>query len=352
MQNVLKPFGGKDIGLLSGRFRTARAQLTLTYVLVLAAVLALSSAVIYTAFSSRLDQRFRGLPPRLIPRVTEIELRQQDVLADFTSSLFLVNGALLVLLGMFSYWFAGITLRPIQIAYNRQRRFLGDASHELRTPLAILRTDFENELGSPKLTEEQREQVASHLEEVERMGHIVGDLLLLSRLDERKETQERYAYVNLSATIQRAVTRLQSVAERHQVTLTLIPSAVTIEALGEEKLFSQVIENVIKNAIIYNKAGGSVTITPVLEKDYVRVIIQDTGIGIDEADLERIFDRFYRADASRSRQTGGSGLGLSIVQSVMHRLDGAVHVTSKIGEGTNVILEFRHARASSFLHES
>lgn len=347
MRNVLRPFGVKDIGLLSGRFRTARAQLTFTYVVILAVILALSSAIIYSSFSSRLEHRFRGFPPHLPPQAIEqMQLRQQDVLADFTNSLLFVNGALLVLVGVFSYWFAGITLRPIQVAYNRQRQFLGNASHELRTPLAILRTDFENELGQRSITALQREQVESHVEEVDRMSRIVGDLLLLSRLDENGETPEERTYVNLTELIQRVVDRLQGIAKRQDVVLLFTPPEKQIEVLATEQLLSHALENVVKNAITYTNPNGSVTISATLEGEYARLLIVDTGIGMSAEQLERIFDRFYRVDASRSRQSGGSGLGLSIVQSIMHRLNGAVYVASVEEKGTTVTLALRYARAS------
>lgn len=349
MQNVLKPFGAKDTGLLSGRFKTARAQLTFIYVFILGAVLLLSSAIIYSAFSTRLEHRFRAFPP---PRpnaaevVEAIQLRQQDVLDDFTNALLLVNGALLVLTGIFSYWFAGITLQPIQTAYNRQRQFLGDASHELRTPLTILKTDFENALGGTSLSVPAREDMVSHLEEVDRMSKIVADLLLLSKMDEGVEPVEGQAAVNLGEFVGKAVERLQVIAKTQHVTLSFVPSDKRIEVTTKEPLLSRALENVIKNAIMYNVADGSVTVTIEAEKEYAKIIVKDTGVGIAEKDLERIFDRFYRVDASRSRQTGGSGLGLSIVYTIMERLQGMIHVSSALGKGTTVVLGLRSARAS------
>lgn len=349
MQNVLKPFGARDIGLLSGRFKTARAQLTFIYVFVLGAVLLLSSTIIYSAFSMRLEHRFRGFPPRQMMIQKDDEVlppRQQDVLDDFTNALLLVNGALLVLTGMFSYWFAGVTLRPIQVSYNRQRQFLGDASHELRTPLTILRTDFENALGVKTVSAQEREDLTSHLEEVDRMSKIVGDLLLLSRLDENAEAVEGQTSIDLSEFVEKSVARLEGIAQKQDVSLTFHPSAKKIEVLTQESLLSRALENVLKNAIMYNKSKGSVAVTVEAEREYAKIIVKDTGVGIPEADIEKIFDRFYRVDVSRSRQTGGSGLGLSIVYTIMQRLQGMIHVSSALGEGTTVVLGLRSARSS------
>ena len=347
MPTVSKRFGGKDIGLLSGRFRTARLQLTVIYVLILAAILALSSAIIYSAFSSQLEHRFRRLPPHLPPPIVEqFALNQQDVLADFTSSLLLVNSLLLVMIGVFSYWFAGRTLRPIQVSYNQQRQFLSDASHELRTPLAILHTDFENVLHQSRLSEDVREQYTSYTEEVDRMGRIVSDLLLLSRLDERAEEQEQRAYVALAPTIQHVIDRLRAIAEKQQISIDFQAPEKQIEAFANEPLLSHAIENVLKNAIGYTDAGGSVTVKLTSEQEYARIEIKDTGVGISKEHLAHLFDRFYRADASRSRISGGSGLGLAIVQSIMHRLHGSVSIASEVGVGTVVVLALRYVRTS------
>lgn len=347
MQNVLQRFGAKDTGLLSGRFLSARRQLTFTYVFILATILALSSAIIYSEFSNRLDHRFRGMPPRIAPQIREeIQLRQQDVLSDFTNSLLLVNGALLIIVGVFSYWFAGITLRPIQVAYNRQRRFLGDASHELRTPLAILRTDLENELGQQSITSTQQEQVTSHLEEVDRMGRIVADLLLLSRLDEQGEMEEEQEQIDLSMLTKRVTDRLLGIAERHNIQLLFTSAEKQITVFTNEQLLSHAIENVVKNAISYTNPGGSVMVSLDMQGDFARILIKDTGIGMSAEQLEKIFDRFYRVDASRSRQLGGSGLGLSIVQSIMHRLHGEVRVDSVEKKGTVVTLLLRRSSSS------
>ncbi len=352
MPNVSKPSGEKATGLLSGRFHQGRLQLTLVYIAILTVILLLSSASSYSLFSSRLEFRFARFhlrPPQTII-VPNLSPSPADVQDDLIHSLLVVNGALLLAASLASYWLAGITLQPIQAAYNRQRRFLGDASHELRTPLAILQTDLENERTDIYADEGARRRIASHLEEVGRMSRIVNDLLVLSRLDEKDETFSEGKPINLSGVVQQTTHRLQGIAQRQGITLTCVDEDGAYQAMADQNLFSQALSNVIKNAIAYNTEHGRVMIEIQREGTQIVVRVTDTGIGIAKKDLEKIFDRFYRTDQSRSRQTGGSGLGLAIVQSIMKQLRGSVHIESVLGQGTVVTLRLPKA-PSSFLHE-
>ncbi len=341
MPEESKPFGEKVTGLLSGRFHDARLKLTAVYVVILAAILLISSSVIYSAFATQLLHRFNDVPPNilhLLPPPGNVLPRREDVLSDLILTLLAVNGCLLAIAGTFSHWLAGLTLKPIQDAYDRQRRFLGDASHELRTPLAILRTDIENQMDSGTLTQNSREHAQSNLEEVERMGRIVNDLLALSHLDEAEETDVEIKSLDVWPTILKSVERLKPLAEQHRVSLvTAAPEQPCLAAANESKL-ALILDNVIKNAILYNTANGSVTVTAKSQEDAVSINIKDTGIGIDAENLQRVFERFYRVDKSRSRQTGGSGLGLSIAQAAAEQLHGRMEIQSEPGKGTAVSL--------------
>ncbi len=339
MQNGLKLFGEKDIGLLSGRFSTARAKLTFMYVAILAILLTLSSSSIYSAFSSRLERRFERFRPRapLILPEGIIPPSSDELRADLMYSLFLVNGILLFAGGAFSYFLAGITLAPIQQAYERQQRFLGDASHELRTPLAILQTDLENELHRSDLAPQAREQRQSNLEEVHHMSRLVSDVLALSRSDESEMPNLGLIKVDVVAFVRSLVKSLQSVAEAKLVQLAIESSSVeSAYVFANEDMLLQTLRNLIQNAIIYNVPQGQVQISIATEAKRVRITIVDTGIGISASDLDQIFERFYRVDKSRSRQTGGSGLGLSIVRAHLERMKGTLEIQSELGKGTRI----------------
>ncbi len=348
MQIVSKPSGAKAIGLLSGRFHDARVRLTLVYVSLLAVILFLSSGSIYSAFSNRLEHRFQGFP-NWRTEAGEMLLappRPEEVRADLIYSLVLVNTILLILAGMSSYWLAGMTLEPIQESYEGQKRFLSDASHELRTPLSILQLELENEAQSLPQNDPKQTRITSHLEEVGRMRHLVEDLLALSRLDERRETTLLIEPVSLSILIQETIDRLQPLAKKHDVQLET-PILAKEEILRTNKeLLVHTLQNVLKNAIIYNIPKGTVTVDIQRQRDEVRIRISDSGIGIAPEHLTHIFDRFYRADASRSRETGGSGLGLSIVQSMMQRIQGRIEVESILKEGTRITLILPSTKSS------
>ncbi len=342
MPNASKPSGARVTGLLSGRFHAARLKLTAVYTVILLVILCISSGVIYSAFANQLAQRFRRfqIGPNMVVTEDFIPPRQQDVLDDLVFSLYVVNGALLLIAGAASYWLAGVTLEPIQKAYDDQRRFLGDASHELRTPLAVLKIDIENRLDDSTTGDDERRRLASNLEEVDRMGRLVNDLLKLSRLDEeRAEKTPSPSRTDLRKAVEASVARLQPLADERKVAVDWTADGSGLEVMADEALLSQAVDNVIKNAIIYNKPAGAVVISAEKDGGFAIVKVTDTGVGISDEDVPKVFDRFYRADSSRTRATGGSGLGLSIVSAAMEKLGGTAELESKLGEGTTVTLK-------------
>ncbi len=346
MPNASKQSGEKATVSFEERLGATRFWLTILYIVVLAAILIISSAVTRTIFSERLQNRFHGLRfdlerSELVPVPTA-----EDVRSDLIQTLVVVNGILLIIAGLVSYLVAGSTIKPIRAAYSAQKKFLSDASHELRTPLAILKTDFENErlvATDPVVTA----RIDSHLEEIERMRRLVADLLLLSKLDEHNSPPRPASLINLVDLVTAAVDRLKSLAEAHHITLHLAPTPHLIEISANRDLLDVALSNIISNAIIYNKENGSVDVTIGTEQPSPShggvgggfITVTDTGIGIAPPDLEHIFDRFWRVEQSRSRATGGSGLGLAIVQSIMADIGGDVTMLSTPGHGTTVTLK-------------
>ena len=340
MPHASRPFGARAIASFSRLLKNARLSLTAIYVVLLAIILAISTSVTYSAFSSRLDTRFqhiRPAPGTIVIWPLGPPPDPEQVREDLLESFLFTDGVLLVIAALVGYWLAGITLQPIEEAAERQRRFVSDASHEMRTPLTILQTDLENELSVTTDTT-TRERATSQLEEVERMGRLVTDLLTLSRLDEAA-TPEVWQDVSLNELMQEAATRFQAIAERQQVILTVdLPVGKDLRIRTNKELLLQALSNVIKNAIAYNRPQGTVTLILRQHGREMTLAVRDTGPGISQEHQRHIFDRFYRADESRSRQTGGSGLGLSIVQSIMEQLHGSVDLESKLDEGTTVTL--------------
>jgi heavy metal sensor kinase len=215
------------------------------------------------------------------------------------------------------------------------RRFTADASHELRTPLTAIRIETEAALARSLSPDESRTLLYSILEECERLTRLTEQLLGLAREDARKERHD-FEPVALDALLGRVVETMRPVAEARGLKLTcgeLPRCSVT----GDENRLRQVFFNLLDNAIKYTPAGGRVEVN--LEDNHsisARVVVRDTGIGITAEHLPHIFERFYRVDKARSRELGGSGLGLSIVYSIIKSHAGAIDLTSKPGEGTTV----------------
>jgi signal transduction histidine kinase len=304
----------------------------------------MSSGVLYSAFSARLEKRFH---PRV--EILEIQFRPietantfpspDDVREDLVNLLLLVNGFLLLIAGALSYKLAEWTLAPLKKTFERERRFLGDASHELRTPISILKMDMENELMNSRLSDTQKKKVLSNLEEVNRMGGLVNDLLTVSRLaDDGAALTRVLRPLNVSELIRKTVSRLDLMAKEQNVTMsTSLPEAdSTLKT--DEALLDAAITNCVKNAITYNKPNGTVKITLIPGDSECTIMIADTGIGMTKPDSEKIFERFFRIDRSRSRKTGGSGLGLSIVKSAVKELGGRVTLTSEPNIGTTIAI--------------
>jgi two-component system sensor histidine kinase CiaH len=342
MPTVFKQFGAKDIALSKDHFKLSLIKLTSLYVVILATILLISSGTIYSAFSTRLEHRFGNFQPDEFREQHNFSLppKKEEVRTDLIISIALVNGILLALAAISSYGLAKWTLKPLQEAFDTQKRFLSDASHELRTPLSILKTDLENELGETPITAIQKHaQILSNLEEVEKMSKLIGDLLTLSRLDEIHLSKIQKSEVNITELLTVTAERFQALAKENQVSLFFSKPSSSIKIFTDLNLVSQALNNVVKNAILYNKEKGEVKIEQLSDKQHLKIIITDTGIGMSEKDLKNIFERFYRSDKSRSRQTGGSGLGLSIAKSSLENIGGHIYANSELGIGTKITIE-------------
>ena len=169
------------------------------------------------------------------------------------------------------------------------------------------------------------------------MGSLVEDLLLLARLDQAREMSKDP--VNLSATVKEAVESARAAGPNHPITLNAPDEEIYV--LGDANRIHQVIANLLANARIHTPVGTPITVSLEHSDAGTTVSVSDKGPGLTEADQERIFERFYRADPSRARTTvDGSGLGLSIVEAVMHAHGGNVSVTSTLGDGATFTLFF------------
>ena len=218
---------------------------------------------------------------------------------------------------------------------DRLRRFVSDASHELRTPLTSIRGYAELTRSGAFTTDEERARAAGRIEEeAARMGVLVDDLLLLARLDQQRPLER--IPVDVVPVVGAAADALRAAAPDRPVTVESIDAAV-VE--GDALRLRQVIDNLATNARIHTTAGSPIAFVVAREGDVVRVEVRDCGPGMDDVELARAFERFYRGDPSRNRARGaGTGLGLSIASAVVEAHGGTVTLASSPGSGTTVTL--------------
>jgi signal transduction histidine kinase len=212
-------------------------------------------------------------------------------------------------------------------------QFVQNASHELKTPLATMKILLENLIYQPDMPQELRAEFMQDMNhEIDRLSGIITDLLTLTQMDTRKSALKLEA-VDLSALCEETLHALEPAADKAKLTLQAqIAEDITLK--GDESKLSQVVYNLIDNAIKYTPEGGAVTVTLAADSRNVSLRVQDNGIGIPEEDIAHIFDRFYRVDKARSRATGGTGLGLSIVRQMVQLHGGDIQVESTANQGS------------------
>jgi len=212
--------------------------------------------------------------------------------------------------------------------------FVANVSHELRTPISSIKGYAETLLeGALEDKDNAREFINIIYQDSDRLASLINDLLDLSKIESGKMKMLLVPFDAVSL-IKRAVTVIENQAKAKTIALKLDlpPNLPKIKA--DETRFSQVMINLLDNAIKYSSEGGSVTIYAKTVNGALQIDITDTGIGISEKDLPRIFERFYRVDKARSRELGGTGLGLSIVKHIVQAHGGQVWVKSELGQGS------------------
>ena len=219
----------------------------------------------------------------------------------------------------------------LQESEATQRQFVSDASHELKTPLASIKLLSDSILQNDMDADTMREFVSDIGNESDRLTRMTQKLLTLSKAD--AQTTCEHEVVDLGETVRRVFRMLVPLADRTEIQLTASLDRGCYVLSMEDDAY-QIIFNLVENGIKYNHAGGSVHVTARHTQDEAELLVEDTGMGIPQDAIEHIFERFYRVDKARSRQAGGSGLGLSIVHELVERNFGTIEVSAKEGEGT------------------
>ena len=220
----------------------------------------------------------------------------------------------------------------LENSFAQMRQFSSDASHELRTPLTVLQGQNELVLSKLRDPKEYQEVIISNLEEIKYMSKVLEDLFVLSRSDEN-QVLLNYKRMDLRDLVEEVCRHAEILAEEKDISI-VIAFLEEVKINGDEVRLRQMVWNILHNGIKYTQPGGELKVSLLEESGFALLSIQDTGIGIPEKDLPFIFDRFYRVDKARSKDEGGSGLGLSICRHIAEAHKGKIKVESKPGLGT------------------
>lgn len=329
-------------------FKNTYVKLTIYYVLVIMSISLVFSFAIYRISSRELN---RGLgkqatilkqspAEKYLPRVDpdfEKIIRTQFIESrnKILSQLIYYNLLILLISAIGSYYLAKKTLKPVEEMVDAQNRFTADASHELKTPLAAMRTEIEVSLRDKNLKpEEAKDLLQSNLEEISKLEYLSNALLKLARYQE--EFKLDFQKLALSEIITGAYEKIESLAKKKEIEFQ--NTIEDIELKGDKQSLIELFVILFDNAIKYSPEKSKVYISSQKEGEKTIVKIKDEGIGIKASDLPYIFNRFYRADSSRSKEkVNGYGLGLSIAKSIAVLHDGNITVTSQPARGS----EFR-----------
>lgn len=333
IRNTLKPYAASDTSLPEHKFFRARLLLTAYYALGIGLILIIFSAALYNFLG---DDIFTVVNFHVEHRDLERDLHlRESIQEQILSSLILFDSVLFVLSVGVGYFLAAKTLAPLEESYLRQRRFIGDAAHELRTPLTVMQTGLQVAAQGVPKQEAYQKVMQETLDEVRTLSLIVDDLLFLAKSEQRGNGS--FETVNFSEVVQAVCISFSAYAREKKVTLQS-EIASPIELNGSAIQLRRLIANLLKNAIDYNAAGGTVTVSLHSRKREVVLAVEDTGQGIAQKDQEKIFERFYKVDASHS--SGGTGIGLTIVQEIVSSHHGKLILESAPGMGSTFRIIF------------
>ncbi|HEY9059793.1 MAG TPA: ATP-binding protein [Pseudobacteroides sp.] len=239
------------------------------------------------------------------------------VLITFLASLFMANRALI----------------PVRQSWERQRDFVADASHELRTPLAVVQTNLELVMSNKEDTVENQLHWLENIKaENARMTKLVNDLLFIARSD-AGESQVEKAYFPLDIICKETIISFKLLCDGNNVNI-IDDIEHDVNFYGNETRIKQLITILLDNAVKYTPSGGQIKVSLKQIDTNVEINVSDTGLGIPKEHLNKIFERFYRVDSSRSSTSGGTGLGLSIAKIIVNEHHGHISVNSVSGQGS------------------
>ncbi|PYF08365.1 sensor histidine kinase [Ureibacillus chungkukjangi] len=263
---------------------------------------------------------------------------EQIIIANFVKLVTICSVIFIILSISASFLLSKKMMKPIIQSWNKQAEFVENASHELRTPLTIIQNKLELLLRAPQeRIADKFENIALSLSETRRLSKLTSDLLTLARADSA-ETELIFNTFEFDEFVQKVCAPYQEIAESQQKHLWLNLNCL-VSITADETRLHQLFVILLDNALKYTGDNDSIGVKTYIEDHRVVIEVSDTGIGIKEENMQYIFERFYREDRARSRETGGVGLGLSIAQWIVEKHRGAIKVTKNENKGTNFIIK-------------
>jgi signal transduction histidine kinase len=330
-------------------FTSATLKLTGAYLLIIMLLSIIFSFVVYNVSISELEAAltrqsvlFEGIDLESLPtplnltseRLEAVLSQLEESNSQIRQDLLLANIVIFFIGGLVGFALARRTLKPIEEAHDQQQRFIADASHELRTPLTSIRAQLEVALRKNLEQAEMKKVVKSSIEEVDRLVDLSDSLLLLAKSEESLDTSTKVSVHELAS---RAKERVSVLAANKNINITIDENDVQLNC--NEYAIVEVLTVLLENGIKYSKPDKDISIAA--EAAPTRIIVTDQGIGIPKSSLDHIFDRFYRVDNSRTKQSAeGYGIGLAIAKQIMDRHKGKVKVSSDQDKGSTFTLIF------------
>lgn len=264
--------------------------------------------------------------------------RQEAILTNLILTFLAVALLMLVVIFFISRFFANKAIAPIREAFEKQKQFIGDASHELKTPLAVINTNVDVLLSNGEDSINSQKKWLNYIKsEVERMSKLTNDLLYLTQMD-YSDIKMIFSNFNLSETVENVILTMEAVIFENNIVFNYnIDKNLIVH--GNNEQIKQVIMILLDNALKYTESNGSIDLSLKRINGSAVLSITNTGQGISEEHLTRIFDRFYRIDKSRERKSGGYGLGLSIAKAILEQHGGRIYVKSIINQSTTFAIE-------------
>lgn len=325
-------------------FKSARFKITVWYVLAIMLISLTFSFVIYRTIANDLNHRYINIENQIrsnfknlekIPPVLQNMLQNDLIVAKqrVYFMLLFANGGIFIISMLVGYFLAGRTLKPIEEMVEEQNRFISDASHELRTPLAALKTSTEVALRDRKMSAtEARRILEENLEDIGSLEMLSEHLLHLAQYQRGRRVLE-FEKIDLGKVARRVYKKIMAIADKKNITIKLdIKDAwINADIISIEELILILMDNALK----YTPEKGNISLRVAPEGRNALMEVKDSGEGIGQRDIHHIFDRFYRADRSRSKsRVSGFGLGLPVAKRIVELHHGSIKVISMIDQGS------------------